>query len=95
MCYGMFLLNHMKCELFQLPLIFIISLDIIIVMNAAVWNGWHPFDHFYFRDMVVGPDGMHQIHMIIAAQHVVSVQRATKKGRPILIRVCLMADMTS
>ena len=34
------------------------SLDMIKVMNTGVWKRWHTFDHFYFRDMVSGPDSM-------------------------------------
>ena len=37
---------------------FLDSLDIIKVMNTGVWKRWHTFDHFYFRDMVSGPDSM-------------------------------------
>ena len=44
--------------------------------------GLHTFDHFYFWEMAVGPDSTHQIQAVIAAQHVLSVRRATKKMTP-------------
>ena len=66
------------------------------VMNAGVWKGWHTLDCFYFLDIVVGPNGMHWIKMVIAAQHFVSVHRATKGGDPcsVLVPVNLLADLT-